>query len=156
MEEKILIEGKCSKSKILPIIFFVLAGILLIVCFIVATAYGDDPSWAFIGIEYGYYWFFIGIIIFVALGLRFLLMQFEFLFVTNNKVEGKTIFGKRVLLPISQVSAIGTGLFKKVMVATSAGHIRFYGVINKDEVYSVISELILKQSKVTESGASDL
>lgn len=165
MNEKILIKGKFSTLKLNPIslVCFLIAGIAFIVCFIVATIFGGSPLWAFEGMEYGYYWFFIGIIVFVIVGFVFLAMPFE-LTVTDSRVVGKTLLGKRVDLPISQISATGTGMFKRVSIATSSGSINFYGVANQNEVFSVISELLLKRQeetktttvKVQESGSEEL
>lgn len=165
MNEKILVEGKFTSLKLNPVslICFLIAGFAFIACFIVATIYGGSPLWAFEGMEYGYYWFFIGIIVFVILGLIFAAMPFE-LTVTDSKVVGKTLFGKRVDLPISQISVAGTGMFKRVTIATSSGSINFYGVANQNEVFSIISELIVKRQEETktatvkgpESGSDEL
>lgn len=157
MEEKTLVEGEFSKFNLNPLalICFLIAIIAFITCFVVATEFGGDPSWAFEGIEYGYYWFFIGIAIFITLGVVCMLMKLE-LTVTDGKVVGKALFGKRVDLPISQISVVGTGIFNRVTIATSSGSINFYGVVNQSEVFSTISELLLKhqnETKVTNSQA---
>ena len=152
MNEKILVEGKFTWLKLNPVslICFLIAGIAFIVCFIVATAFGGSPLWAFEGIEYGYYWFFIGIIVFVIVGFVFAAMPFE-LTVTDSRVVGKTLLGKRVDLPISQISATGTGIFNRVTIATSSGAINFYGVTNQNEVFSAVSELLLKRQEETKT-----
>ena len=64
MNEKILVKGRFSTLNPSALVCFVIAGIALVICFVVATIFGGSPAWAFEGIEYGYYWFFIGIIIF--------------------------------------------------------------------------------------------
>lgn len=167
MNEKILIEGKFSKYfiNLATMICFSIAVIAFFTCFIVATAVMGTPLWAFEGIEYGYYWFFIGIVVFVILGFICAGKKPAYeLTVTDAKVVGKTLFGKRVDLPISQISVIGTGIFKRVTIATSSGSINFYGVTNKNEVHAVISELILKRQeetktatvRVPESGSEEL
>ena len=75
-------------------------------------------------------------------------MKFE-LIVTEGKVVGKTLFGKRVDLPIGQISVAGTGMFQRVSIATSSGAINFYGVINRDDVFKAISELLMKRQEET-------
>ena len=162
MNDKILVKGKFSNLNPFALLCFAIAGIAFVACFIVATIFGGSPSWAFEGMEYGYYWFFIGIFIFVVLGLMFLAMKFE-LIVTDGKVVGKTLFGKRVDLPISQISVAGTGIFNRVSIATSSGSINFYGVTNQNKVFSTISELLMKRqeetkttSKASESSADEL
>ena len=148
MNEKVLVKGKFSGFNPFSLLCFAMAGIAFIVCFIVATIMGGSPSWALEGIEYGYYWFFIGIFFFFILGLIFATMAFE-LIVTDGRVVGKTLFGKRVDLPISQISVVGTGIFNRVSIATSSGFINFYGVANQNEVFSVLSELLLKRQEET-------
>ena len=141
MSEKVLVKGKFSNMNAFALICFTIAVVAFIACFVVATIFGGSPAWAFEGMDYGYYWFFIGIAIFVILGLIFASMKFE-LIVTEGKVIGKTLFGKRVDLPISQISVVGTGIFNRVSIATSSGAINFYGVTNQNEVFSVISEFL--------------
>ena len=148
MNEKILVKGRFSSFNPFSLLCFAIAGIAFVVCFIVATIFGGSPAWAFEGIEYGYYWFFIGIFLFFVLGLIFALMTFE-LIVTDGRVVGKTLFGKRVDLPISQISVAGTGIFNRVTIATSSGFINFYGVVNQKEVFSTISKLLLKRQEET-------
>ena len=150
MNEKILIEGKFSKINPISLICFAIAGLSFIACFIFATIYGGSPLWAFEGMHYGYYWFFIGIILFLTLGALASLMKFE-LIVTDAKVIGKTLLGKRVDLPISQISVAGMGILKRVSIATSSGSINFYCVTNQNEVFSTISELILKRQEETKT-----
>ena len=144
--EKVLIKGEFSKfGSSMAIICFSIAAIAFITCFIVATAYGGSPAWAFEGVEYGYYWFFIGIVVFVILGFVFSAKGRE-LTVTNYRVTGVTSFGKRVDLPISKISAVGTAvLFKGVTISSASGVITFQDVLNRDAVLSVISDLLLKQ-----------
>lgn len=161
MNEKILVKGRFSTLNPSALVCFVIAGIALVICFVVATIFGGSPAWAFEGIKYGYYWFFIGTIIFFVSGLIFAVMDYE-LIVTDGRIVGKTSFGKRVDLPISQISGVGTGIFNRVSIATSAGAINFCGVKNKNEVFSAISELLLKRqeetrlsSKASESSIAD-
>ena len=158
MNEKVLVEGKFSKINPIALVFalccFFIALLLLIVCFVVAAAFGGDAGWAFRGFEYGYYGFFIGMALFIALGVLCLFkIKFQ-LTVTDGRVAGKTFFGKRVDLPISQVSVVGTGILHRVSIATSSGSISFYGVVNQQEVYSVISEVLLKRQEETRTATA--
>ena len=148
MNDKTLVKGEFSKLNPLSLLCYLVAVFVIIACFIVATIFGGDASWAFRGMKYGYYWFFIGAALFVMLGFIFGAMKFE-LIVTEGKVVGKTLFGKRVDLPIGQISVAGTGMFQRVSIATSSGAINFYGVINRDEVFKTISELLMKRQDET-------
>ena len=154
MNEKVLIKGEFSRLGLSTqsLIFFSLAIVTLITCFIVATEYGGSPAWAFEGIEYGYYLFFIGIVVFIILGFVYLTKARE-LTVTNYRVTGVTASGKRVDLPVSKISAVGTAdFFERVTISTASGVITFHGVINRDAVLSVISDLLLKQQNETIAG----
>ena len=152
MNDKILIEGKFSKLNSLALFCYIMAALVIVSCFIVATIFGGDPSWVFRGMEYGYYWFFIGTFLFALLGFIFRTMKFE-LIVTEGKVVGKTLFGKRVDLPIGKISVVGTGMFRRLSIATSAGAIHSYGVINRDEVFKTVSELLIKHQEETKVGS---
>lgn len=63
--------------------------------------------------------------------------------VTNKRVYGKSIFGKRVDLPLDMISAVGTSIFKGVAVSTASGSIKFLMVKNRDEIHAEISKLLL-------------
>lgn len=69
-------EGKsytCSPAmRVCAMVCFGVAAVALVACFVVASIAGGSPFWAFKGIRYGYYWFFIGIAAFVILGISFL------------------------------------------------------------------------------------
>ena len=47
------------------------------------------------------------------------------LVITDKRVYGKAIFGKRVDLPLDKVSAVGTSFLKGIDVGTSSGRIKF-------------------------------
>jgi len=135
MGEKVLIKGEFSRLNVFAI-----------TCFSIAV-------WAFyMGLMLGEYfipdWFFIGAVVLFVMGIIFAAMKSE-LIVTDGKVTGKTLFGKRVDLPISQISVIGTGAGKRVSIATSSGSINFYGVKNRDEVLATVSKLLLKRQEDT-------
>ena len=68
--------------------------------------------------------------------------------VTEKRVTGTTSFGRRVDLPVDNISAVGTGMLKTIVVATSSGKIKFQGIENRDEIHKVITDLlVVRQSK---------
>lgn len=148
--EKVLVKAKFSSINIISVMCFVIAAVALLVCFLIARIFGGKYGimWAFVGMEYGYYWFFIGIAVFLVLGFSLMGKKPE-LIVTTNRVTGKTLFNKRVDLPISQVSAIGSGSFNRVTVTTASGNITFLAVQNNDEVFHVVSDLLVKRQNET-------
>lgn len=74
--------------------------------------------------------------------------------VTNKRVYGYAIFGKRVDLPIDSISAIGTNILKGVDVTTASGAIKFICIKNSDTIHREISTLLVerqsnKEEKIT-------
>lgn len=77
--------------------------------------------------------------------------------VTETEVCGEAIFGKKVRLPIEQISTYGTrDLFSTVFVCTSTGFIRFPFVKNYKEIEDVLRQIIQdNRTKSKQSGAAD-
>ena len=74
--------------------------------------------------------------------------------VSDKRVYGKTVFGKRVDLPLDSISAIGSKWPKGVAVATSSGRIAFLMVKNRDDIHKCVSGLLIdRQYKSTATTA---
>lgn len=74
------------------------------------------------------------------------------LIVTDKRVSGRTSTGKRVDLPVDSISAVGTtNKFKGLTISTSSGVLSFFGLSNRDEIYKVISQLIISRQPKTAS-----
>lgn len=72
------------------------------------------------------------------------------LIITDRRAYGKTVFGKRVDLPIDSISAVGSKWPKGIAVATSSGRIGFLMIKNRDEIHKCVSDLLIeRQSKPT-------
>lgn len=67
--------------------------------------------------------------------------------ITDKRVYGKTIFGKRVDLPLDSISAVSTGVLKGISVATSSGKIHFIGISNYKEIHEEISKLLIERQE---------
>ena len=65
--------------------------------------------------------------------------------VTDKRVYGKAIWGKRVDLPLDSISAVGTSAFWGIDVGTSSGRIHFKFIKNKDEIHSELSNLLIER-----------
>lgn len=65
--------------------------------------------------------------------------------ITDKRVYGSTFWGKRVDLPLDSVSAVGTGIFKTIAIATSSGRVAFSGVLNLEEMHAAISKLLIER-----------
>ena len=89
----------------------------------------------------------IGFIIFLSL------RGFD-LTVTDKRILG-SIRKKRVDLPIDSVSAVSIGAFKSISVATSSGRISFSAIKNRNEIYEVVSKLLVeRQNQAPKSAAA--
>jgi hypothetical protein len=82
-----------------------------------------------------------------------LLRSYE-LTVTDKRIFGKVIFGKRVDLPFDSISSTSTiSLFKGVAVATSSGRISFLAVKNSEEIFDKINALLIERQKAKKESA---
>ena len=85
---------------------------------------------------------YLGIVL-IAFGFFFNLMMSKCaITVTDKRVIGKANFGKRVDLPLNQISAVAQGMFSSIAVATSSGRICFWFLENRDNVFDSLSDLI--------------
>lgn len=103
-------------------------------------------------IESGYYFYYDYLIPFAAFaligGLIYLWLRSFELTVTDKRIYGKAAWGKRVDLPVDSVSATATiNLWKGVSVSTSSGKISFLVIKNVDEIYKVISDLLIERQQ---------
>lgn len=129
MEEKIIIKGKFSKTNILVIALGSIAVILGIIgLFLFINGFVPNTiNTAFEGIIL---WCIAGAFLVIAT-LVYLIMNNCEIIISDKKVSGKIKFGKRVDLPINQISSVGQGWFKSITVATSSGIIRFWLLENR-------------------------
>lgn len=155
MNDKVLVKGRFSGLNPFSVACFVIAVGVLVACFVVAAVSvpSEGIMWAFKGISYGYYWFFIGAALFFVLSFV-TSTKFE-LIITESTVTGKALFGKRVDLPVSQISAIGTGMFSSITISTASGAIKFYGVMNQDEVFKCLSDLLKSHQNATQGSTNN-
>lgn len=65
--------------------------------------------------------------------------------ISDKRVYGRTVFGKRVDLPLDSVSAVGSRWPKGITVATSSGRIAFLMVKNRNELHACISKLLIER-----------
>lgn len=88
--------------------------------------------------------FIVTFLVFVAIGtLFYYAVSKTTLSVSDKRVYGATVFGKRVDLPLDSISAVGTSMLKGIAVATSSGKIKFFGITNRDEIHNVLSKLLI-------------
>lgn len=145
-EEKILIKANFTRFHIWCILFCTIGALCLPGSLVLADATGGSIKSGMFPV--GFLVLLVGWIL-IAVGIVLSRLQYEFV-VTSTKVVGKTLLGKRVDLPISQVSTIGSGIFKRITVATSSGHISFFGVTNQSEVFQAVSALLTQRHEGTQ------
>lgn len=140
-EEKVLAKGTFSKINIPAII-----------CAVIAIYFGVNYSNE-VSSRYSardeIMFFLVGLVVFAALAVVFFFwMSGCSITITNKRVYGTGAFKKRVDLPLDMISAVGSGAFKSIAVATSSGKIKFWFVKNRDEIFETVSKcLIGRQQK---------
>ena len=146
MEEKELIKSEkhdtLKFAKIMSVIGFVSA---ILIYFILENAWLPN-----------YFCTWMAIITFIVVVLFGFLAHIIFskieLTVTDKRIYGTALFGKRVDLPLDSVSAVGTAWIKTITVTTSSGRISFSLMKNLDALHSEISKLLIKrQGKANET-----
>lgn len=87
----------------------------------------------------------LGVILLIVGLVVFLSMRKVSIQVTDKRVSGTAAFGRRVDLPMDEISAVGTGALKSLVVSTSSGAIKFAGIENRDEVHAAITKLLTER-----------
>ena len=174
MEEKLIegkfTENKLSKRVlIVSIILIVLGFIIALITYLTGEGYESfgfgyggvyhyttiydsflDFFFTFMGSPFYYSDTFFAFLIYI--GFIGVILSFFFVWemskcsltVTNRRVTGKASFGKSVDLPLNQISAVALGIFSRITVATSSGKIHFWFIENREDVHSVLNNVIGK------------
>ncbi len=108
----------------------------------ISHTYADCGSWDIWDGGYIYLFFSFTFISLVFFLYYWIICKFEIM-VTDKRVYGKTIFGHSVDLPIDSISAVGSGMFNKIVVATSSGKIKFFFIENSPAVREEILQLLM-------------
>ena len=144
MEEKVIIEGKPFIGTKIIYIAWLLCIILLGIFMggmILSSFFGGSTQ----NIED------VVLILFVLLGLLVIFTILKMLIgsstitVTDKRVYGTSVFGRRVDLPMDSVSSISKAWFNGIFVSTSSGVIKFYGIKNVNALYEEIGKLLLER-----------
>ena len=101
---------------------------------------------------------FLPFIVFDLLGgLVYLWLCSYELTITDKRIFGKAAWGKRVDLPVDSVSSTAKiSLLKGVSVSTSSGKISFLAIKNADEIYKVVSNLLIERQQKKEQGTNSI
>lgn len=150
MEEKVIIKSKqASVIKVISAVIFVIGLVIgLNASFNYMEFDGFDNYFLTSVLPYCMSIWFLPFAAVAAL-LYFSAAKTE-LTVTDKRVYGKAMFGKRVDLPVDLISAVGTSFLMGIAVSTSSGSIKFLGIQNKDDIHSEISKLLLLRQEKKE------
>ncbi len=69
--------------------------------------------------------------------------------ITDKRVYGRSIFGKRVDIPLDSISSISRNAFSGLNVSSSSGMIRWFMFADVNTPYKTLEELIVKRQKNT-------
>ena len=167
MEEKIIIQSKNKSASLIRNIIWAFGVVIGVILFISETmSWKSYVEYVFRGetsevvremsllpfmfsehANSGTLWYLlipIAVAVVIGLVVYFAMHKIE-LTVTDKRVYGIAAFDKRVELPIDSVSAVGTGLFKSIAIATSSGKIAFAGIQNRNEVHKALSDLLIER-----------
>ena len=130
--EKKVIEGKFTNATIFLILGIVCIGGAFLFARIVADASADVPA-------------LLGLILGGILIILFFVTKSCEITVTDKRIYGKAMFGKRVDLPLDSINAVGSGAFNGIAVTTASGSLSFCLMRNRDEVHNAISNLLVER-----------
>lgn len=142
MEEKILVKSEKEyfyKLKMTTMISVVIT----IFSFIIGLMAQLQRNYDLVGISQ-YIMIPAGIIALPSLFLFLYSYKME-LIVTNKRIYGKTIFGKQIDLPLDSISSVAKGIFDSISIATSSGRILFLYISNREDIYTVITKIIVER-----------
>ena len=166
--EKVLITSKRYNSKKILLGFFIVAIIVFVALYSIGFIYWFNhynelvaegitgwPVDSYSSLGFAFEWAIydvtsiigaIAAVVIVIIGVivYFCLSKIE-LTVTDKRVYGKAIFGRHVDLPLDKISAVGLAWPKAISVATSSGRVTFFEIINRDEIYECINNLLIER-----------
>ena len=166
MEEKIIIQSKISNIKKMRNIIWIVGAVISILApifyaesrrFWYESSDGVYDIQEYLGAVFSMYGILFFICVIAAafiIGLIFYRATNKItLTITDKRVYGTALFGKRVDLPFDMISAVETSIFKGIAVATSSGTIKFAFMENRDSLHDEISkQLVIRQSQNNKKG----
>ena len=149
MEEKILVKGQTLKISEIPAFSIIAASIVIL--YVILFSMGCSECCGLEGFLFSLP-VLIAAVVFVITCVACSKCEIT---ATDKRVYGKTLFGKRVDLPMDSISAVGTSIFYGFDVGTSSGKIKFKLIKNKDEIHEIISNLLMKRQQMKNTGLQE-
>lgn len=145
MQEKILFNEKASATGA-ALACLALSTIPFISSYYCLMAYFGLDAWGF-----GFLLIAIGCVLVLLALLILVFGRDSQICITDKRVYGKTLLGKRVDLPLDSVSSVGltNPLFNGISVSSNSGNISFYLISNRDKAHKVLSNLIIDRQRMT-------
>lgn len=95
------------------------------------------------------YWIALITIIFLTIAIAVLYYKAfsqEQIIITNKRIYGEMPFGKKFNLPINNISSIELCIMKGITIQSYSNKVKFKMINNNDEIYKVLSKLIIKNN----------
>lgn len=147
MDEKVIIESEQYNFKSYWITVLVIAGISLLLAIpnIYWKWFFENPFDWFV--EEGWYNIFFDIMLLTLIvgTICYFWLRKMNLVVSDKRVYGQAAFGRQVDLPLDSITAIGKGIIKGIAITTASGAIKFKCIKNRDEIYDVVSKLLVER-----------
>ena len=142
-DETLIIEGKFNGNAL----FYVLGGLgfLLVMLFNPLRNLGEKLDQGIFE-QMAIYCIFLGLALMIYALLFIFATVSNSLYITNKRIYGKAIFGRRVDLPVDSISAVGSGLFKGITITSASGRISYLCLANRDEIHCAVSDLLANRN----------
>ena len=142
-DETLIIEGKFNGNTL----FYVLGGLGLLFVFLFNPLrnLGEKLDQSIFE-QMAIYCIFLGLALMIYALLFILATTSNSLYITNKRIYGKAMFGRRVDLPVDSISAVGSGLFKGITITSASGRISFLCLANRDEIHCAVSDLLANRN----------
>lgn len=143
MKENNLFSEKASATNV-ALVCLVLSIIPFVFAYLCLMAHFGLDAWSF-----GFPLLVIGgLMVFLA----FLMLVFgrdSQICITDKRVYGKTLLGKRVDLPLDSISSVGltNPLLQGLSVSSNSGNISFYLISNRNKAHEILSKLIIERQE---------
>jgi len=159
MEEKVLFEGTFKQSNKLSIIPACIGVLVLVIGCILS---GENFSYYLFerdGIFDAIYMLFYVMIedylivlitaltLFIISLIVYLMIRNCNLVITDKRIEGCSIWGQRITLPLDKISAVSISYFGFLTISTSSGKINFGLITGGDDAWKILNSLITDRQK---------
>ena len=160
MDEKVIIKSEQYNFKSYWITVLVIAGLFLFLAIpnLYLEYFLPNPFDWFVEDGLSNIFFDIMLLTLIVGTICYFWLRKMNLVVSDKRVYGQAAFGQQVDLPLDSITAIGKGIIKGIAITTASGAIKFKCIKNRDEIYDVVSKLLMERqtSKPVSNEASSV